>query len=134
MAEEYIEEARDIAFVATAQPKTFTQWRARHQELVYMAIKTLTAVQALSSPVMTQLDRAKTGLRLAQVLYEETENHDRAEAEVAQAIILADSVQGSQALEIHLRLYELQIMIYMRKKQFRLAKNTLRLASAEAEK
>ncbi|KAG0230308.1 GRIP and coiled-coil domain-containing protein 2 [Actinomortierella wolfii] len=134
MAEEYIEEARAMAFVATAQPKTFTLWRARHQELVYMAIKTLTAVQALNTPEFTQLDRAKTGLRLAQILFEETENHDRAEREVAQAIILADSVQGSQALEVHLRLYELQIMIYMEKKQFRLAKNTLRLASIEAEK
>ncbi|KAF9976729.1 hypothetical protein BGZ73_007954 [Actinomortierella ambigua] len=134
MAEEYIDEARDMAFVATAQPKTFTQWRARHQELVYMAIKILTAVQALNSPVMTQLDRAKTGLRLARILYEETENHDRAEAEVAQAIILVDSVQGSQALEVHLRLYELQIMIYIKKRQYRLAKNTLKLASSEAEK
>ncbi|KAI1308409.1 hypothetical protein EDD11_004299 [Mortierella claussenii] len=77
---------------------------------------------------MTQLDKAKTGLRLAQILFEETENLDRSEEEVNKAI------QNSSAIDIQLRLYDLRIQIYIESKRFRLAKNTLRIAVAEATK
>ncbi|KAF9113944.1 hypothetical protein BGX27_000475 [Mortierella sp. AM989] len=83
---------------------------------------------------MTQLDKAKSGLRLAQILFEETESLERSEEEVNKAVIIADSIQGSSALDIQLRLYELQIQIQMEMKKFRLAKNTLRIASSIAAK
>ncbi|KAF9924216.1 hypothetical protein FBU30_005778 [Linnemannia zychae] len=83
---------------------------------------------------MTQLDKAKSRLRLAQVLFEETMNLERAEEEVTKAIIIVDSIQGPSALDIQLRLYDLQTQIYIESKRFRLAKNTLRIASAEAAK
>jgi hypothetical protein len=43
---------------------------------------------------MTQLDKAKSRLRLAQVLFEETESLDRSEEEVAKAVC------GSYLLEL----------------------------------
>ncbi|KAG0006766.1 hypothetical protein BGZ65_004071 [Modicella reniformis] len=83
---------------------------------------------------MTQLDRAKTGLRLAQVLVEETESLERAEEEINKAITIVDAIQSSSALDIQLRLYDLQIQIYIETNKFRLAKNALRIATAEAAK
>ncbi|KAK3844208.1 MAG: cohesin loading factor [Linnemannia gamsii] len=134
MAEEYLEQARSLCFVATAQSGSQPGWRARHQDLILCAIKCLVACVSIESLSMTQLDKAKSRLRLAQVLFEETESLNRAEEEVSKAIIIADSIQGSSALEIQLRLYELQTQIYIETKRFRLAKNTLRIASAEAAK
>ncbi|KAF9150306.1 hypothetical protein BG015_007898 [Linnemannia schmuckeri] len=128
MAEEYLERARSLCFVATAQSGSQPGWRAHHQDLILCAIKSLVACVSVESPSMTQLDKAKSRLRLAQVLFEETESLDRSEEEVTKAI------QGSSALEIQLRLYELQTQIYIETKRFRLAKNTLRIASAEAAK
>ncbi|KAH7053956.1 cohesin loading factor [Linnemannia elongata] len=134
MAEEYLEQARSLCFIATAQSGSQPGWRARHQDLIMCAIKCLVACVSIESPSMTQLDKAKSRLRLAQVLFEETESVDRSEEEVIKAITIADSIQGSSALEIQLRLYELQTLIYIETKRFRLAKNTLRIASAEAAK
>ncbi|KAF9902504.1 hypothetical protein EC991_004836 [Linnemannia zychae] len=134
MAEEYLEQARSLCFVATAQSGSQPGWQARHQDLILCAIKCLVACVSIESPSMTQLDKAKSRLRLALVLFEETDSLDRAEEEVAKAIIIADSIQGSSALEIQLRLYELQTQIYIETRRFRLAKNTLKIASAEAAK
>ncbi|KAG0282429.1 hypothetical protein BGZ96_000484 [Linnemannia gamsii] len=134
MAEEYLEQARSLCFIAATQAGSQPGWRARHEDLILCAIKCLVACVSIESPSMTQLDKAKSRLRLAQVLFEETESLDRSEEEVTKAIIIADSIQGSSALEIQLRLYELQTQIYIATKKFRLAKNTLRIASAEAAK
>lgn len=50
------------------------------------AIKCLVACVSVESPSMTQLDKAKSRLRLAQVLFEETESIDRSEEEVTKAV------------------------------------------------
>ncbi|KAF8935843.1 hypothetical protein BGZ58_004764 [Dissophora ornata] len=126
LAEEYIDQARSLCFIATTQPSSQPAWRKRHQDLIFCAIKCLAACVSLESPSMTQLDRAKTGLRLAQILFDETESLDRCEEEVNKAI------QGSTALDIQLRLYDLQIQIYIQSKKFRLAKTILGTASTEA--
>ncbi|KAF9961217.1 hypothetical protein BGZ70_008344 [Mortierella alpina] len=81
---------------------------------------------------MTQLDKAKARLRLAQILFEETESVERCEDELNRAITTVDAIQGSMALDIQLRLYDLQIQLFIESKQFRLAKNTLKIALAEA--
>ncbi|KAI8597413.1 cohesin loading factor [Dissophora ornata] len=132
LAEEYIDQARSLCFIATTQPSSQPAWRKRHQDLIFCAIKCLAACVSLESPSMTQLDRAKTGLRLAQILFDETESLDRCEEEVNKAIIIANRIQGSTALDIQLRLYDLQIQIYIQSKKFRLAKTILGTASTEA--
>lgn len=86
MAEEYLEQARSLCFIATAQSGSQPGWRARHQDLIMCAIKCLVACVSIESPSMTQLDKAKSRLRLAQVLFEETESVDRSEEEVTNAV------------------------------------------------
>ena len=86
MAEEYLEQARSLCFIATVQSGSQPGWRARHQDLILCAIKCLIACISTESPSMTQLDKAKSRLRLAQVLFEETESLDRAEEEVSKAV------------------------------------------------
>ncbi|KAG0030727.1 hypothetical protein BGZ81_002267 [Podila clonocystis] len=132
MAEEFIGQARSLCFVATTQPNSQPSWRKRHQDLITSAIKCLVACVSVESQSMTQLDKAKSRLRLAQILFEETESLERCEDEVSKAITIADAIQGVEALDIQLRLYDLQIQMYMETKRFRQAKNILRLASAEA--
>ncbi|KAF9170823.1 hypothetical protein BGX21_008588 [Mortierella sp. AD011] len=134
LAEEYISHARSLCFIATTQPCSQPDWKKRHQDLIFCAIKCLVACVSLESPSITQLDKAKSGLRLAQILFEETESLERSEEEVNKAIIIVDSIQGSSALDIQLRLYELQILIQMEMKKYRFAKNTLRIASSIAAK
>ncbi|KAI9236088.1 MAG: cohesin loading factor [Podila humilis] len=134
MAEEFIEQARSLCFVATTQPNSQPGWRKRHQNLVTSAIKCLTACVSGESQSMTQLDKAKSRLRLAQILFEETESLERCEDEISKAITMADAIQGVEALDIQLQLYDLQIQIYMETKRFRQAKNIIRMASAEAAK
>ncbi|KAG0355657.1 hypothetical protein BG005_005417 [Podila minutissima] len=112
MAEEFIEEARSLCFVATTQPNSQPGWRKRHQDLVTSAIKCLVACVSVESQSMTQLDKAKSRLRLAQILFEETESLERCEDEVSKAITMADAIQGVEALDIQLRLYDLQIQIH----------------------
>ncbi|KAF9306917.1 hypothetical protein BGZ74_002008 [Mortierella antarctica] len=112
MAEEFIEEARSLCFVATTQPNSQPGWRKRHQDLVTSAIKCLLACVSVESQSMTQLDKAKSRLRLAQILFEETESLERCEDEVSKAITMADAIQGVEALDIQLRLYDLQIQIH----------------------
>ncbi|KAF9436712.1 hypothetical protein BGZ76_003154 [Entomortierella beljakovae] len=128
LAEEYIEQARSLCFIAATQPNSQPGWRKRHRDLIFCAIKCLVACVSTDSLPMTQLDKAKSGLRLAQILFEETESLERCEEEVNKAI------QGSSALDIQLRLYELQIQIQIEMKKFRLAKNTIRIASTLATK
>ncbi|KFH73626.1 hypothetical protein MVEG_00841 [Podila verticillata NRRL 6337] len=134
MAEEFIEQARSLCFVATTQPNSQPGWRKRHQNLVTSAIKCLIACVSGESQSMTQLDKAKSRLRLAQILFEETESLERCEDEISKAITMADAIQGVEALDIQLQLYDLQIQIYMETKRFRQAKNIIRMASAEAAK
>ncbi|KAK3825157.1 MAG: cohesin loading factor [Benniella sp.] len=134
LAEEYIDQARSLCFVATTQPNAQVDWRKRHHDLIFCAIKCLVASISTASHAMTQLDKAKAGLRLAQILFEETENLQRAEEEINKAITIVDAIQGSSALDIQLRLYELRIQIYIETKRFRLAKNALRIATTEAAK
>ena len=86
MAEEYLEQARSLCFIATAQSGSQPGWRARHQNLIMCAIKCLVACVSIESPSMTQLDKAKSRLRLAQVLFEETESVDRSEEEITKAV------------------------------------------------
>lgn len=92
MAEEFIEQARSLCFVATTQPNSQPHWRRRHQDLVTSAIKCLVACVSVESQSMTQLDRAKSRLRLAQILFEETESLERCEDEVSKAVSLISSV------------------------------------------
>ncbi|KAF8935428.1 hypothetical protein BGZ52_011512 [Haplosporangium bisporale] len=134
MAEEFIEQARSLCFVATTQPNSQPGWRKRHQNLVTSAIKCLIACVSGESQSMTQLDKAKSRLRLAQILFEETKSLERCEDEISKAITMADAIQGVEALDIQLQLYDLQIQIYMETKRFRQAKNIIRMASAEAAK
>ncbi|KAG0220594.1 hypothetical protein BGX31_010819 [Mortierella sp. GBA43] len=134
LAEEYLDQARSLCFVATTQPNAQSDWRKRHRDLVFCAIKCLVASTTVFCPAMTQLDRAKAGLRLAQVLFEETESLQRAEEEINKAVTIVDDIQSSAALDIQLRLYELRIQIYIETKQFRLAKSALRIATTEATK
>ncbi|KAF9392709.1 hypothetical protein CPB97_010943 [Podila verticillata] len=134
LAEEFIEQARSLCFVATTQPNSQPGWRRRHQDLVTSAIKCLVACVSGESQSMTQLDKAKSRLRLAQILFEETESLERCEDEISKAITMADAIQGVEALDIQLQLYDLQIQIYVETKRFRQAKNIIRLASAEAAK
>ncbi|KAF9194495.1 hypothetical protein BGZ50_006220 [Haplosporangium sp. Z 11] len=102
----------------------YQEWRTR---ILKRLDKTLTIP-------LERLDKAKSRFRLAQILFEETESSDRTEEEVNKAIIIADAIQGSSALDIQLQLYDLQIQIFIESKRFRLAKNTLRIASSEATK
>ncbi|GJJ71016.1 hypothetical protein EMPS_03366 [Entomortierella parvispora] len=134
IAEDCMNQARSLCFVATTQPTSQAEWRERHHKLVFTAVKCLVACSTLESPSMMQVDKAKTRLRLAQILFEETESLDRSEAEVDKAILIVDSIEGSAARDIQLRLYDLQIQIYVETKRFRLAKNTLKLAAKEAAK
>ncbi|CAO3572067.1 unnamed protein product [Mortierella alpina] len=134
MAEEMVEQARTLCFIATTQPNSQPGWRKRHQDLIFSAIKCLVASVTVESPSMTQLDKAKARLRLAQILFEETESVERCEDEINRAITTVDTIQGSMALDIQLRLYDLQIQLFIESKQFRLAKNTLKIALAEAAK
>ncbi|KAF9917690.1 Bud site selection protein 6 [Lobosporangium transversale] len=134
LAEEYIDQAHSLCFIATTQPCSQPEWQRRHRDLIFSALKCLVACVTLESHAMTQLDKAKTGLRLAQLIFEETESFSRAEEEVNKAIVIADAIQGSAALDVQLRLYELQVHIYIELKKFRVAKNTLRIASVEAAK
>ncbi|KAG9325063.1 hypothetical protein KVV02_008535 [Mortierella alpina] len=134
MAEELVEQARSLCFIATTQPNSQPGWRKRHQDLVFSAIKCLVASVSVESPSMTQLDKAKARLRLAQILFEETESVERCADEINRAITIVDGIQGSLALDILLRLYDLQIQLFTESKQFRLAKNTLKIALAEAAK
>src|SRR5690554_6492326 len=82
MAEEYVEQARSLCFIASTQPNSQPGWQKRHQDLIFCAIKCLVACVSLESPSMTQLDKAKSRLRLAQILFEETESSGRTEEEV----------------------------------------------------
>ncbi|KAF9585935.1 general transcription repressor [Lunasporangiospora selenospora] len=134
LAEEYIDQALSLCFIAITQPNSQPGWKTRHRDLILTAIKCLVASTTLESPAMTQLDKAKSRYRLAQVLFEETESFDRAEEEVSKAIITVDGIQGSTALDLQLRLYDLQTRIYLETGKFRLAKNTLRIATSRAEK
>lgn len=86
LAEEYIDQARSLCFMATTQPNSQPDWRKRHHDLIFCAIKCLVASISVNSPAMTPLDKAKAGLRLAQVLFEETENLLRAEEEINKAV------------------------------------------------
>ncbi|KAG0339931.1 hypothetical protein BG004_006608 [Podila humilis] len=128
MAEEFIDQARSLCFLATTQPSSQPAWSQRHQDLIASALRCLIACVSVEAQSMTQLDKAKSRLRLAQILYEETDSLQRCEDEVSKAI------QGAEALDIHLRLYDLQIQIYIDTKRYREAKNILRLASSEAAK
>ncbi|KAG0077396.1 hypothetical protein BGZ92_001930 [Podila epicladia] len=125
MAEEFIEQARSLCFVATTQPSSQPGWRKRHQGLVTSAIKCLIACVSVESQSMTQLDKAKSRLRLAQILFEETESLERCEDEVSKAITIADAIQGVEALDIQLRLYDLQIQIFCGSSKFYLTKAKL---------
>ncbi|KAG0213521.1 hypothetical protein BGX28_004157 [Mortierella sp. GBA30] len=86
MAEEYVEQARSLCFIATTQPNSQPGWRKRHQDLIFTAIKCLVATVTVESPSMTQLDKAKSRLRLAQILFEETESVERCEEEINKAM------------------------------------------------
>ncbi|KAF9412262.1 hypothetical protein BGZ94_001101 [Podila epigama] len=128
MAEEFLDRARSLCFVATTQPESHPHWRQHHQDLIKSAVKCLVACISVETQAMTQLDKVKSRLRLAQILYEECDNLERCEDEVNNAI------PGTESLEIQLRLYDLQMQLYMDSKRFRQAKNTLRMATIEAEK
>ncbi|KAG0055955.1 hypothetical protein BGZ83_006880 [Gryganskiella cystojenkinii] len=134
MAEEYMDQARSLCFISTTQPNSQPGWRKRHHDLIFSAIKCLVACVSVELPSMMQLDKAKTRLRLAQILFEETESLEQSEEEVNKAILIAESIQGSAAVDIQFRLYDLQIQIYIETKKFRLAKNTLKIAAKEAAK
>jgi len=86
IAEDCMNQARALCFVATTQPNSQAEWRERHHKLVFTAVKSLVACSTLESPSMMQVDKAKTRLRLAQILFEETESLDRSEAEVDKAV------------------------------------------------
>jgi hypothetical protein len=86
LTEEYIDQARSLCFVATTQPNAQVDWRKRHHDLIFCAIKCLVASISTTSHAMTQMDKAKAGLRLAQILFEETENLQRAEEEINKAV------------------------------------------------
>lgn len=92
LAEEFIEQARSLCFVATTQPNSQPGWRRRHQDLVTSAIKCLVACVSGESQSMTQLDKAKSRLRLAQILFEETESLERCEDEISKAVSLLSSL------------------------------------------
>ncbi|KAG0315244.1 hypothetical protein BGZ99_007592 [Dissophora globulifera] len=128
LAEEYIDQARSLCFVANTQPNSQPVLRQQHQDLIITAVKCLVACLALDSPSMTQLDRAKTGLRLAQILFEETDSLDRSEDEVDRAI------QSPAARDVQLRLYDLQIQISIEQKRYRQAKTRLGIAAIEASR